>query len=451
MQSSPLYIPDVTESLYDATKCIFMLCYDTEDGTDSKRRNVQYRNKWQNTWTDTPSFGEIFARAIDTNGNYVTPMRFINIGEGLVISLQRADKNSCQIKVTWPHGHVSTTEGEKKIDDVWEIKKENCHDPRKIRFTFTPFGNSKNQFDITIKAPFKDFSIKNIYGDDIENDCWIPYSDIDKYQYHLVGQDIREYTYGNIKRELRWKCEKLYDSREALRSLLERTSQNMLNAEINVQFVLSNEQKITFGIKESPFRPRQISDGRVVITGKNRKPFKFTGVLKLIKLAEPNLAPLEMKYDEESHYYLLPEEIRSWGKTILVGRTRGRICPALVDITRDMDGSYRVENRENAIQNISEKLQDSLLGDELWTRIIGWFNRAQQEDIPASSILELYCTAMDYKALLCLAFQLYVKCSDNDEREILKEKLKNFSNDLAFQWYWLQPYLSGIKISCLIL
>lgn len=58
--------------------------------------------------------------------------------------------------------------------------------------------------------------------------------------------------------------------------------------------------------------------------------------------------------------------------------------------------------------------------------------------------MELYCTAQNYKALLCLAFQLYVKCSDADERDILKEKLKTFSNDLAFQWYWLQPHLSGI-------
>ena len=136
LQSSPLYVPDVIESLYDANKCAFTLCYDTEDGTESKRHNVQYRNKWQNVWTDTPSFGEIFARAIDTNGNYVAPLRFINIGEGLVISLQKADKSSCQIKVSWAHGHVSTTEGEKKIGDVWEIKKENCNDPRKIRFTF---------------------------------------------------------------------------------------------------------------------------------------------------------------------------------------------------------------------------------------------------------------------------------------------------------------------------
>lgn len=465
LQSSPLYVPDVIEPLYDASRCSYALCYDTDEGTESKRRNVQYRNKWQNTWTDEPSFGEIYVRAIDTNGNFVTPTRFINIGDGLVISLHKADKDSCKIRVAWAHGHVSTTEGERKIDDVWEIKKENCQNPHLIRFTFTPEGNSNNQFDLSIKAPFKDFSIKNIYGDNIEYDSWIPYSDIDKYQYHLVGQDIKEYTFGNVRRELRWKGEKLYitenkrplksipyegnlltlfDSREVLRSLLERTSRNMLHAEIQVQFTLADGKKLSFGIKESPFRPRQISEGRIVVTGNNRKPIKFTGVLKLLKLDEPNASTIDMSFDEETGYYILPEAIRPWGKTILFGRTRGRICPTLVDLSRDMDSTYRANNRDIAIATITENLQNSYIGDELWNRIIGWFNRTQQEDIPASSILELYCTAQDYRALLCMAFQLYIKCSDQEEQDILKERLKSFSNDLAFQWYWLQPYLSGI-------
>lgn len=310
LQSHPLYEPDVLEPLYDADKCLYLLCHDTDDGMTSRRSSVQYRNKWQATWSDIPSYGEIFVRAIDTNGNYVTPMRFINIGDGLTISLQKADKESCQLKVSWPHGHVSTNEGEKKIGDVWEIKKENCIDPRKIRFLFTPESNSKNQFSLSIKAPFKDFSIVNIYGDDITDDSWIPYSDIDKYQYHLVGQDIKEYTYGNICRSLQWKGDKLFvyergkkiksipyegslltlfDSREVLRSMLERTSQNMLNAEIKVQFVLNEGRKIVFSIKESPFRPRQVEGNHVVVTGNNRRPVKFTGVLKLLKLDEPSL------------------------------------------------------------------------------------------------------------------------------------------------------------------
>lgn len=465
MRSHPLYVPDVIEPVYNADKCAFSLCFDTEDGTVSKRRPVQFRNKWQKEWTESPSYGELYARTIDVNGNYVTPLRFVNIGDGLVISLQKADKDSCQIRVTWPHGHVSTTEGEKKIGDVWEIKKENCHDPRIIRFCFTPEGNSQNQFFLSVKAPFKDFSIINIYGDEILDDCWIPYSDVDKYQYHLVGQDIKEYRFGNIKRELRWKSDKLYiiengrslkhipyegslltlfDSRETLRALLERTSQNMINAEVRVHFTLSDGKKISFSIKESPFRPRQLENGQIIITGNNKRPIKFNGVLKLIKLSEPELDPVEMSYNKDLQMYILPESIREWGKTILIGRTRGRICPSLVDLTRDMDGDYRAKNRETAIINIQKELQESVLGDDFWKRTLGWFYRSQKDDIPASSILELLCAAQSYKSLLCLVFQLYVKCTNTEERDLLKAQLKSFSDDLAFQWYWVQPYLNGM-------
>lgn len=464
MLSHPLYIPNVIESVYDASKCNYRLCYFTEDGVKSRHCNVQYRNKWQNEWINTPSYGEIFVRAICDDGNYVTPLKFINIGDGLCICPTKEDKDSCQIKVTWAHGSVSTTEGEKKANDTWEVRKEDCHDPRKIRFTLTPFGNGKNQFDISIKAPFKDFSIKNIYGDDVENDSWIPYSEIDKYQYHLVGQEIKEYTYGDTKRALSWRDNQLYifengkklksipyegslltlfDNREVLRSSLERTSQNMLDAEVKVQFSLAGGKKLTFGIKDSPLRLAQIAGGRVVITGNNRKPVKYTGVLKLLRLDKPKSPSCEMNYDEASGCYILPEEIRPWGNTLAIGRTRGLVCPALVNINVDMDREYRTTIRKETIDAIKNSLQNSVLGDDTWTRIIDWFNQAQQEDIPASSILELSCTAEDYKALLCLAFQLYATCRNDAEIDELKEKLKTFSHDLAFQWYWMKPHLNG--------
>jgi hypothetical protein len=464
----PLYIPDVIEPLYDAENSVFSLCYDTDDGTKSTRwKNVQFRNKWQTEWSDKPSYGEIFARAVDTNGNFVTPIKLMNIGDGFSVSLQHADKDICQVKVTWNHGHVTTNEGTKKANDVWEIKKEDCRDQRRIHFTLIPEGNSLSQFTISVKAPFKDFSIINIYGDNVQSDSWVPYTDIDKYQYHIVGQNIKQYSFGDVVRELRWMNDKFYifekgraiksipyegnllilfDSRENLRSKLERTSKNMLNAELKVSFSLSDGNSLEFSVKDSPYRPKQIDNGRVIITGNNRIPIKFTGVLKLLKLEEPELEPLEMSFDEENGFYILPEDIRPWGKTIIIGRTRGRICPALVDLTREMDGAFRANNRETAISSIKEELANSTLGDNLWKRILGWFDRSQKEDIPASSILELFCTAQDYKSLLCMAFQLYVKCTDDEEQEILKEKLKIFSSDLAFQWYWLQPYLSGIFV-----
>lgn len=465
IQNPPLYYPDVIEPIYDAEKCSFALCNDKEDGIGRIRRSVQYRNKWQSEWDSNPSFGEIFARAEDNHGKYVTPVKLVNIGEGLQISVLQAEKDTCQIKVIWPHGKVSTREGELKANGAWLIKKENCHNPRIIHFLFAPNNNSRNQFTLSVKAPFKDFSIIDINGDNIENDCWIPYSDVDKYQYHLVGQDIKEFSYGNISRQVRWRGDKLqiiengtslrsipyegslaslFDSREIIRSLLDKTSQSMVNAEVKVQIKLSDGQSISFCIKDSPFRVNQTDNGRVIINGNHRTPVKFTGVLKLLKLSDPKHDSIDMHFNHETGCYQLPEEIRPWGKTILIGRSRGRICPALVDLTREMDVEYRVKNRENAINQITKDLNDANNG--IWNRTIGWFERTQEEDIPASSILELHCTAQDHKFLFILAFLLFIKCQDEHQRNVLKDNLESFSNDLAFQWYWLKPYFSNIMV-----
>lgn len=463
--TTPLYIPDVIEPLYDAENCSFALCYDKEEGIGRIRRSVLYRNKWQNEWNTNPSYGEIYARAEGNNGKYVTPVKLVNIGEGLEINVIQAERDTCRIKVLWPHGSVSTKEGELQDNDIWLIKKENCQYPRKLHFLFTPSNNSRNQFTLSVKAPFKDFSIIDINGDDIEDGCWIPYSDIDKYQYHLVGQDIRELTYGNISRQIRWRGDKpqiiengntlrkipyegslasLFDSREIIRSLLDKTSQNIINAEVKVNIKLNENHSISFSIKDSPFRVDQRENGRIIIKGNNGIPVNYTGALKLLQISNPEQDPVEMHFNQETGCYQLPETIRPWGKTLLIGRSRGRICPALVDLTHNMNNENRAINRENAIDEITEDLKNATMGDDIWKRIIGWFEKIQKEEIPASSILELYCTAKDHNFILILAFLLYIKCHDELQRDALKDKLESLSNDLAFQWYWMKPYFSNI-------
>lgn len=468
IRKQPLYFPNIIEPLYNASDSKFALCHDSENGVQSSRyRAIQYRGKWQIEWSDTPPYGEIYAKATDINGNFATPVKFINIGDrdNLVIELQKADNESCQIKVLWKHGYASTGEGIKIGDDIWEIKKKDCPDPKRICFKLTPEENSKNQFSISIRAPFKEFSIIDNYGNNIPDDCWIPYSDIDKYQYHLVGQNISQYTYGNIKRELKWQGEELFiienrekiksipyegslltlfDSHEVLRSILDRTSKSIIQAEVKVTLKLEDGKQIRFSIKDSPFRPRQKENGSVIITGNHNSLIHFTGVLKLLKLDEPTHTPIEITWNQESSCYILPEEIRPWGKTILIGKTRGRICPTLVDLSRTMDTEFRYNERTRVIEKIRESLSDSHIGDELWSRIINWFETIQQEDIPASSILELVCVANDVQALLCLTFLLY---AGNEDRDSLSEQLKTFSKSLAFQWYWLWPYLNE-TLSC---
>jgi hypothetical protein len=457
MQSYPLIQPNIIEPIYDANKCIFSLCYDSEDGVETKKRSVVYRNKWSSEWTSEPSYGDIYVKAIDNSENYVTPLRFINVGDGLAIDLKGADKDFCKIQIRWPYGRVTTSEGENDGNDIWTIKKTDCKEPKVIHFTFIPKGNSRNQFILSIRAPFKEFSIIDIFGQEITDECWIPYTDVDRYQYHLIGQDIKKYTVGNVRRSLRWRDNKLsivedgeyiqipYEgslltllgTRESLRSMLERTSKNMLQAEIPVQFYLSNGKIIRFAIKDSPYRVKQGENGQIEITD-NLMPINFNIGLKLLKLDEPNLEPEEIIYDKDQGC-VLPESIRSWGKTILIGNTRGRICPTLVDLNRDMNNSLRMQTRDIAISTINESLSHSTIGDELWTHIIEWFTRCQKEDIPASSLLELYCVALKPKSLVHFAFQLFAKCSNDEERENLITQLILLSENLAFQWYWLTP------------
>lgn len=460
LTSYPLYQPNVKQPLYNAGDCKFVLCYDTEDEIKTVRNpQIQYRNKYSNEWSSTPSYGEIFARAIDPAGHFVTPTRFINVGTGLTISLVNADSESCSIRIVWVHGRVTSSVGIRNASDTWDFKKSNCPDRNQITFTLIPNENSDNSFNVSVKSPFKEFYIMDSDRNIVNNNSWIPYSDLDKYQYHIVGHNIKEYTFGDSRRQIKWIDDKLYildngssrhipyegslltlfGKREEVRALLERTSKNMLNATIPVNLVISNQQSFSFEIKDSPFRPIQI-ENRVFITAKDKSIIDFRGTLKLLKLDEPTLKSISMYYDEKEGY-VLPEEIKTWGNTLLIGRSRGRICPALVKLSTPIDNEYRVNNRETTIETICKNLKDSTLGDELWQRIIGWFNRVQHENIPASSLLELSCVAKDPKYLMYLAFQLFAQCADKDEHELLTQQLLQMSDDLGFQWYWLSPLI----------
>lgn len=471
MVSNPLYVPDIIDSVYDAKQCKYSLCSDAgETGKAIRAQDMQYRNKWQNEWKSEASYGEIFARVKDADGHFVSPIRFINIGDGLSVSLLDADSETCRLKVRWPHGHVSTNEGILKYNDVWEVKKDACADPRKIQFDFVPDGNGNNQFSLSIRAPFKDFSILDIEGNPVEQNALIPYTDVDKYQYHLVGQDIKSYSFGGVTRELKRYDDKLYivengkrikpipyegsllalfGSREVLRSMLEKTAKSMLDASVEVFFITDDGHRLDFSIKEAPFRVRQSDEGKIEILGSNDKVLDYHGALKLFKMDEPDIQPEVLNYQADKGY-VLPESIRPWGNTLLTGRTRGRICPAMVNLCETLDAEYRIKNwpesisSTSSISSINQEIKNCTLDDNFWKRTLSWFECTQREDIPASSILELMCVGSDYMALICMAFQLFAKCSGDEEKETLMGQLKTMSDDLDFQWYWLSPYLDGI-------
>lgn len=150
------------------------MCYDSEEGSKFKGGRVQFRSKWKSEWSDRPDYGRFLPvslpkiSTLHLSASLTSEINWIS-------GWKKADRFMSDKNNAAPYGDVFTTEG-KRTGDVWEIKKEDCHQSKIIRFTFTPKGNNYNQFTLSLKAPFKDFSILNMYEKNIVNNCWIPYS-----------------------------------------------------------------------------------------------------------------------------------------------------------------------------------------------------------------------------------------------------------------------------------
>ncbi|MDD3944888.1 MAG: hypothetical protein PHS38_09255 [Bacteroidales bacterium] len=452
----------VIETVYDVDETSFILCYDGDESVVRKTgRPVEFRDKWENDWKPSPSYGEIFARTTEQDGNFVTPVKFINVGRGFSISVISKDCDSCIIHVQWKHGIVSTKYGRKLHNNNWLIYKENCEDSRKIPFEFTPTYNNKNTFILNVKAPFTDFSISDENGILLENDRYIPYSDLDKFQYHIYGVKVRSFKFGGLERKIlsldnnlcvvgdsfrkdipfEGALIRLFDSRELIQSMLDRTSKNMLEAFVPVEFIVGNNRILNYEIKESPYIPQQKGD-TLTILGKEMLKIDYKHSLKLLCLSNPDEEALTLQYDESSGFKL-PDEINFWGKTLVIGRSRGRICPKMIDVNREFSAEDRALSRKENIASILSELNGVTLGSPVWKRVLRWYYRAQKEDIPASSLLDLYCVALDPDSLLKFTFILYLETPDDDKDNLL-QRLIYFSNDLAFQWYWLLPSLRGL-------
>lgn len=485
--SAPVCGPDsIKEVVYDADGCRFKLRNDAEDGEPHIANRIEYRGMWEREWHQTAPYGKIYARAIDAYGHFVTPVKLVNIGnsEDLNISVSAVNDDTCRIIVAWKHGNVTTRDGESVygIDNVWEFHKNDAT-KNGIRFTLTPHDCPRNRFDITVKAPFRTFAILDNYGKPVTSGSLMPYSKLEQYQYRIVGMDA-DLRFDPHDRRLLWQDDRgqlcmdyldpdtgdrvrseiipyegslpiLFGSREEVKRLLERTSRNMYDAKIPVSFRYGNGRRFDFTIKEMPYRVEHRTDGTLAITS-NGEAVDYRANLKLLKLDDPKMLAETVNWRESYDGYLLPETVRSWGKVLVAGSDGGCVCPAMIDPTHPLTDEERADIRNTAMSEITESLQNARLGDETWQRIIGWFDTAREEDIPASSLLDLVCVGNSATALLCLAFQLYVRslyvrCDDEnvpDEFE-LAESLKAFSEDLAFSWYWLRSNLSGLYATLL--
>ena len=458
--SLPLPYSNVIEPLYNASIISCVLCSEGEDVPIRRMaHHIEYRNKWSNEWGATPSYGEIFVRAKSQKDEFVAHEKIINVGDELVIKTVEADKTHCKLKIDWPYGYVSGPNGSVVDDNIWTIEREaeSGLDRRHIEFTFTPFHNERSCFILHIKAPFKDFSIEDGEGNSVKSGCLIPYSDVDKYNYHIVGMDVKKLMIGDKECRLKWYDDQLYlssddhngapipyegsltrilGSREELRSMLERTSNDMLHATIPVFFELSNGQQFSFTIKEAPYQIRQ-SDDTIYVLG---SPIPYHHALKLLKLDDPSVDPITIKPNSEGRFYI-PNEAKDWGKTLVIGRNRGRILPALINTQISLSSEDRKVNKIETTARIHEELNGATIGSPVWTRVALWFDRCNSEDIPASSLLDLSCLKDNPEYLLRFALVTYAETLE-DDLDNLDDRLIEMAKDLSFQWYWLIPLIN---------
>lgn len=468
VSSLPLAYPNIIEPLYNASRISCVMYSQADDAPVRKiAQGIEFRNKWSDTWTNTPYYGEIFVRAKSSDGEYVAHEKIINIGDSLTVQTVQADRTRCKIKIEWPYGYVAGPAGSVVDDSIWIIDRdaESGVDRNHIEFTFTPFHNDKSSFTLHVRAPFKDFSIADEDGNKLNSGCMIPYSDVDKYNYYIVGMDVKKLRIGDVECRIKWienqlyimsderegktipyegSLTRLFGSREELRAMLERTSNDMLHATIPVSFELSNGNIFAFTIKEAPYLIRQVENAIYVIENE-WPPIRYNHALKLLKFDNPAVEPVTIRSNEDG-FFTIPDEVKSWGNTLVIGRNRGRICPALVNTERVLTPEDRRVNKSETIAKIYEELNNATIGSPVWKRIIGWFDRCNLEDIPASSLLDLSCVKDNPEYLLKFALVLFAETSE-DDRDNLDDRLLEMAKDLAFQWHWLIPRLnSGLMV-----
>lgn len=461
--SLPLVCPNVIEPLYDASRISCVMYTQDEDVPVRKMTHgIEFRNKWSDTWTNTPSYGEIFVRAKSRDGEYVAHEKIINIGESLTIQTVEADRTHCKIRIHWPYGRVAGPEGSVVDGSEWIIEREveSGVDRNHIEFTFVPFHNSRSSFTLHVRAPFKDFAIVDEECNKVHSGCMIPYSEVDKYKYYIAGMDVEKLTIGDAECRLVWIEDQLYirsdereripipfegrltrilGSREDLRAMLERTSNDMLHATIPVSFNLSNGKIFSFTIKEAPYLVRQDEDALYIVED-TRGQIRYNHALKLLKIDDPAVDPVTIRPNEDG-FFTIPKEIKDWGNTLVIGCDSGRICPALVNPENVLRPEDRRINRSETIVRIHEELKTATIGSPVWETVSGWFDRCNSEDIPASSLLDLACLKDNPEYLLKFALVMFAQTAEED-RVNLENRLLEMAKDLAFQWYWLLPRIN---------
>jgi hypothetical protein len=467
-------IPNIASEYFDEpiynlsdTQNNFCLCEDDEKSVVNDNE-IEFRDFGKDlSWHQQASFGRIRARVISPDC-LVTPLTLINVGANFNISCIRADEHTCIMHFEWDEGDIIPESGN-KIERNWSFSREDTL-RNSVKVRFIPNGNQDNYFWLTIKLPFKAFSITDAFGNDINNGDSIPISAFERYSYHIVGYERIHFTFGGFHREItnenfglslnyrdinnenvrrrinfEGKLYNLFDSISKIKMLIDQTAQNILDRSVTIYFSQDNRRFFSFTVKDFPYRLGQDKENGRINVFQNEIPIDYHGMLRYSYIEDPDALSHEIQYDENHQGFFLPDGIEQGAQLIVYGETPGIILPTLFIVGEIIDREERQRKLEEATNQINLSLNEHDYSDPYWMRAEKWLKKASIEGVPYSSILELRLLNEKPQGLIAFAFKLYIDSKNDEEKEKnIAEYLIALSDDLCFQWYWLINYLNEI-------
>lgn len=467
----------------------------------SKDKLVFCSDRRKGIWTKEPSLGYVYVKP--KGGDiYADPIKILNLGDNknyFSINYRDSDSENCTIIASWTGGKMKCTSGKPNGDNRWQFKKSDCEDSRYVVFECFPSDSSKS-FSLNVKTKFSDFQIFDHEDKRVENNSYISLAQLPLYKYNIQDVNLKiTIQVGILKYECKSKGEarngrlllSVYDCenrREEERTILTESSlDNLLGGMSNIMKLLFSSQKDVRGatiylkvsyndkkfscmIKKYPYRFIKQGINKILICQKSDTEdskydiVSYEGLIKALPLySNDGVPPVEIGSNSNGEI-ILPDEVCSWEKILLVSGKSEWVLPHAVNTM--VDGELSDEDKKEHFHKVfipmkNEEYPNALLWSDTWKRCCYWFETALREHIPASSLFDLMAVMQDAKLLSRFVFNMLLKGLKSGSFTVYQEKLKRNLLDLSksnhFLWVWIKqddfsiktfmPYI-GDDLSC---
>lgn len=415
-------------------------------------------------WTDTLLYGKVFMRA-QGQDTYVSPVRFVNLGDtpdDISINLKKVKSDSCKLKVCWAHGNVEIDDAVKDGEGFFSIEK--VSHPKNIMLHFYPKQGNGKSFDLSLYAPYYEFSIVHSKTDKpLANGSLLSLNELSLYHYHfshvkvkmkitystdiehtfnyLDSNDRRIQAFGGNRITPDGSLLQLLGGLQYLQRMIYSEGTSAINSKIKVKFMWEGKA-LEFDIYEFPYKLKK--DGDIIrVVNQSEEEVDYDGTLNAIPLEwNEDFRIMSLGREDESSGFSISSDVKAFDSVLLFGDETSRILPKWILPKQDEEPTK--EQKDLNFQNYL-KLKDSYstatLTDKLWLDAVKWFKFAQNESISLENEFHLRAVCSSSSLLVRFIYSfLYHKMVDedyDDDYELLISEFMLFEKKMGFQWFWI--------------